>query len=85
MRESFTWSLNLQKYAAQQKALKDEEKLYADSAYKPMNRKIEALASDLEEVVGDASREAQRKEWLKMYAKDAWLDQAILMMNDLLK
>jgi carboxyl-terminal processing protease len=84
MRESFTWSLNLEKYTAQQKALKDEEKLYSDSAYKVINRKIEALASDLEEVEGDASREAQRKEWLKMYAKDAWLDQAILMMNDLL-
>ena len=85
MRDSYTWSLNLKKYAAQQKALKDEEKLYSDSAYKPMERKIEALAADLEEVKGDAQREAQRKDWLKMYAKDAWLDQAILMMQDLLK
>jgi carboxyl-terminal processing protease len=85
MRNSYTWSLNLKKYAAQQKALKDEEKLYSDSTYKPINRKIEALSVDLEEVQGDASREAQRKEWLKMYAKDAWLDQSILMMKDLLK
>lgn len=85
MRDSYTWSLNLKKYAAQQKALKDEEKLYSDSAYKPIERKIEALAMDIEAVKGDASREAQRKEWLKMYAKDAWLDQAILMMQDLLK
>lgn len=85
MRDSYTWSLNLKKYSAQQKALKDEEKLYSDSAYKPMDRKIDVLASDLESVKGDAVREAQRKEWLKMYAKDAWLDQAILMMQDLLK
>lgn len=85
MRDSYTWSLNLKKYAAQQKALKDEEKLYSDSAYKPIERKIEALAMDIEAVKGDATREAQRKEWLKMYAKDAWLDQAILMMQDLLK
>jgi len=84
MRDSYTWSLNLIKYTVQQKTLKDEEKLYSDSAYKPINRTIEALASDLEEVKGDANREAQRKEWLKMYAKDAWLDQAILMMQDLL-
>jgi hypothetical protein len=75
----------LKKYSAQHKALKDEEKLYSDSAYKPIERKIEALAMDIEAVKGDATREAQRKEWLKMYAKDAWLDQAILMMQDLLK
>ena len=85
MRDSYTWSLNLKKYTAQQKALKDEEKLYSDSAYKPIQRKIEALNMDLEAVKGDATREAQRKEWLKMYAKDAWLDQAILMMQDLLR
>jgi carboxyl-terminal processing protease len=85
MRNSYTWSLNLKKYTAQQKAWKDEEKQYSDSAYKPIDRKIDALSMDLEAVKGDATREAQRKEWLKMYAKDAWLDQAILMMQDLLK
>lgn len=85
MRDSYTWSLNLKKYAGQQNALKEEEKQYSDSAYKPMDRKIEPLAADLAEVKGDATREAQRKEWLKMYAKDAWLDQSILMMKDLLK
>jgi carboxyl-terminal processing protease len=84
MRESYTWSLNLKKYAAQQKALKDEEKRYSDSAYRPIDRKIDVLAADVESVKGDAVREAQRKDWLKAYAKDAWLDQAILMMQDLL-
>ena len=84
MRNSYTWSLNLKKYTAQQKALKDEEKNYSDSAYKAMDRKIDALNIDIEPVKGDAAREAQRREWLKMYAKDAWLDQAILMMKDLL-
>jgi carboxyl-terminal processing protease len=84
MRDSYTWSLNLKKYAAQQKVLKDEEKRYSDSAYRPIDRKIDVLAADAESVKGDAVREAQRKDWLKMYAKDAWLDQAILMMQDLL-
>jgi carboxyl-terminal processing protease len=85
IRDSYTWSLNLEKYAAQQKTLKEEEKKYTDSSYQTIKRNINPLASDLDEVKGDATREAQRKDWLKMYAKDAWLDQAILLMQDLVK
>jgi carboxyl-terminal processing protease len=84
-RNSYTWSLNLEKYRTQQKTLKEEEKRYSDSAYKAIERKVEPLAQDMEEVNGDPVREAQRKDWLKMYAKDAWLDQSILVLSDLLK
>lgn len=85
LRESYTWSLNLDKYAAQQKTLKEEEKRFTDSAYQPIDRSLQPLAEDLEEVKGDAPLEAQRKEWIKGYAKDAWLDQSILVMMDLIK
>lgn len=84
-RNSFTWSLNLEKYAAQQKSLKEQDKQFSDSAYKSIERKLNPLSIDLEEVNGDPVKEAQRKDWIKMYAKDAWLDQSILIMTDLLK
>lgn len=85
MRHSYTWSLNLEQYAAQQQQLKEEEKKFSDSAYTPVERKMAPLDADLAEVKGDATREAQRKEWIKAYAKDAWLDQSIMLLYDLVK
>jgi len=39
----------------------------------------------MQAVNGDNAREAQRKDWMKPYNKDAWLDQSVLMLYDLLK
>lgn len=83
MREEFTWSLNFDKFSAQQQELKEEEKLYSDSAYKPHFTDIGPLAVDIAEVKDDDSRKAQRTDWIKSYKKDAGLDHAVLLMKDL--
>jgi carboxyl-terminal processing protease len=84
-RNSYTWSLNLNKYTQQQKNRKEEEKRYNDSAFKPLEKTVVPLKADLEAVNGDNAREAQRKDWMKPYNKDAWLDESVRMMYDLIK
>lgn len=83
MRDEFTWSLNMSKFEAQQKSLKEQDKLYSDSAYKPHFLDIVPLSSDLQEAGNDDTKKAQRTDWLKSYKKDAGLDQAVLLMHDL--
>ncbi|MBL7811739.1 MAG: carboxy terminal-processing peptidase [Bacteroidetes bacterium] len=85
MRDSYTYSLSLQGYTSQQKQLKEQEKSWSDSAYASVITSLVPLQSDLDAVKGDATREAQRKEWLKMYQKDAALDQSIMLMQDLIR
>jgi hypothetical protein len=46
---------------------------------------IDALAFDLKNAGTDATKIAQRKDWLKIYKKDAGLDQAVLVIKELVK
>lgn len=85
MRTSYTWSLNLSSYQEQQKKRKEEDKKYNDSAFKPLEKTLAPLKVDMQAVNGDAAREAQRKDWMKPYNKDAWLDQSVLIMSDMIK
>lgn len=85
LRDVYTYSLNLEKFTQQQKELKEEEKKFSDPDYKSVIESIDALQRDLDEVKGDESRVAQRREWPKMYKKDAGLDQAVLLLNDFAK
>lgn len=85
LRDEFTYSLNLEKYTQQQKELKEEDKKYADADYKSVIESILPLKSDLDEVKGDATHTAQRTDWLRIYKKDAGLDQAVLLMKELAK
>jgi len=85
LRDEFAYSLNLDKYTAQQTELKAIEKKYADPDYKSFIESIDALAADMASAKGDAAKVAQRTDWLKMYKKDAGLDQAVLVLKDLIK
>jgi hypothetical protein len=82
IREQYTYSLNLEAFSKQQEALKAEEKMYSDSAYKPVFGAIQPLKSDLDEVGNDDTRKAQRTDWIKPYNKDAGLEQAVLIARD---
>lgn len=83
MRKKVTYSLNLSKYAEQMKKQKEEEKLFNNDKYTSVLSAVNPLTVDIEEVKGDDVRTAQRKEWLKAYQKDAILDQAVLVLEDL--
>lgn len=84
-RKKVTYSLNLDKYTAEMQAKKEDDAKYNNDKYTSVVGTISALKSDLDEVKGDAVREAQRKEWLKAYGKDATFDQAILTLKDLVE
>jgi hypothetical protein len=82
-RDQYTYSLNFTKYVAQQESLKQEEKKYSDSAYKPVFNSISPLKADLDEAGDDEARKAQKTDWLKAYQKDAGVSHAILISRDL--
>lgn len=84
-RKKVTYSLNLEKFTAQMKTKKAEDAKYNNDKYVPVVTKISALQVDLDQVKGDATCEAQRKEWIKGYMKDAIFDQAVLTLKDLVK
>lgn len=83
LRESFTYSLNLEKYTAQVASLREQEKLNSDADYKSVAEGIAPLKADMEGVRGDEAKEAQKREWLKMYKKDAGLEQALFVLKDI--
>lgn len=83
MRKSFEYSLNLKEYSEQQAKLKEQEKNFTKEVYKQVFSEVEPLEIDLEEVKGNEIKTIQRKDWLKIYSKDAMLDQAVFVMEDL--
>jgi carboxyl-terminal processing protease len=82
MRDSYSYALSLDKYAAQQQKLKDEDKAF-DVTYTSDEVRIEPLKLDIESAGDDEVKIAQKKDWVKMYKNDATLDQAVFVLKDL--
>ena len=82
MRDSYSYTLNLEKYTAQQQKLKDEDKAF-DIKYISKGIQIEPLKLDIESAGNDDIKIAQKKDWIKMYTNDATLDQAVFVLKDL--
>ena len=73
---------SVDKYAAQQQKLKDEDKAF-DVTYTSDEVQIEPLKLDVESAGDDEVKIAQKKDWVKMYKNDATLDQAVFVLKDL--
>lgn len=84
MRDQFTFSLNLEEYTKQQQKLKEENKKYTDSSYSSFVGGVKPLKVDLDPVAGNDAKTAQKKEWLKIYDKDAALDESVRILMDLI-
>jgi carboxyl-terminal processing protease len=82
IRKSYTYSLSLEGYKAQQKALKAQEKYFKDYKYKNVIDTVMALQMDIDEVKTDEVKKAQRLDWVKRYMKDAQLDESIQILYD---
>lgn len=82
MRDSYSYTLSLDKYAAQQQKLKDEDKAF-NITYTSDEVRIEPLKLDVESAGDDEVKIAQKKDWVKMYKNDATLDQAVFVLKDL--
>ena len=82
MRDSYSYTLNLKKYAAEQQKIKDEDKAL-NITYTSADKSIDPLKVDVESAGDDEVKIAQKKDWIKMYANDATLDQAVFVLKDL--
>jgi len=82
IRKSYTYSLSLEGYKAQQLALKAQEKSFKDYKYKNVIDTVMALQMDIDEVKNDEVKKAQRLDWVKRYMKDAQLDESIQILYD---
>jgi carboxyl-terminal processing protease len=82
IRKSYTYSLSLEGYKAQQLALKSQEKSFKDYKYKNVIDTVMALQMDIDEVKNDEVKKAQRLDWVKRYMKDAQLDESIQILYD---
>ena len=82
IRKSYTYSLSLEGYKTQQKALKAQEKTFKDYKYKNVIDTVMALKMDIDEVKSDEVKKAQRLDWVKRYMKDAQLDESIQILYD---
>ena len=82
IRKSYTYSLSLKGYEAQQKSLKDQEKVFKDFKYKNQIDTVMALKIDIDEVKNDEVKKAQKLDWVKRYMKDAGLDESIQILFD---
>lgn len=82
MRDSYSYTLNLKKYAAEQQKIKDEDKAF-NITYTSADKSIDPLKVDVESAGDDEVKIAQKKDWIKMYANDATLDQAVFVLKDL--
>ena len=82
LRKSYTYSLSMDGYKAQQKSLKAQEKSFKDYKYKNVIDTVMALKMDIDEVKMDDVKKAQRLDWVKRYMKDAQLDESIQILYD---
>ena len=82
MRDSYSYTLNLKKYAAEQQKIKDEDKAL-NITYTSADKSIDPLKVDVESAGDDEVKIAQKKDWIKMYTNDATLDQAVFVLKDL--
>jgi len=82
LRKSYTYSLSMEGYKAQQKALKAQEKVFKDYKYKNLIDTVMALKMDIDEVKSDEVKKTQRLDWVKRYMKDAQLDESIQILYD---
>ncbi len=82
LRKSYTYSLSLDGYKAQQKALKAQEKTFKDYKYKNAIDTVMALQIDIDQVKTDEVKKVQRLDWVKRYMKDAQLDESIQILYD---
>jgi len=82
IRKSYTYSLSLEGYKAQQITLKAQEKSFKDYKYKNLIDTVMALKMDIDEVKTDEVKKAQRLDWVKRYMKDAQLDESIQILYD---
>ena len=82
VRKKYTYSLNLKKFEVQQGMIRAMDKPLRDYKYHSICDTLMALEEDMKDVNNDATKKAQKLDWLKRYREDAGFDEAVQILND---
>ena len=82
VRKKYTYSLNLKKFEVQQGMMRAMVKPLRDYKYHSICDTLMALEEDMKDVNNDATKKAQKLDWLKRYREDAGFDEAVQILND---
>jgi carboxyl-terminal processing protease len=85
MKDESLVNLNIEKYRAQQKTIKEEGKKYEKIGKDSTGLVIRLPLADLERMKQDSSAQARSTAWQKILAKDIYLYQAAQVMGDIEK
>ena len=77
-----SYSLNLEKYAADQKLIDEEAEKYKDVTQEISDMAIHSLKADLDNLTTDTVRAASMNNWHKNLKKDAYLDEVAYIIHD---
>lgn len=79
------YTLNMEKYRADAKRRKEESKKYDDIQKEIENISIKVLPMDLQRMQADSSFKTRTEAWHKNIKKDAYIDEAVNVIRDMVK
>jgi carboxyl-terminal processing protease len=83
-RDNSATTLNLAKYAKEQKQLQELNNRYEELMKKKTGIKISTLSSDIDFVASDTARAERMKEWIEDLGKDIYIREVVNILNDAL-
>ena len=83
-RDHSVYSLQLDSYRSNEKARREEAKEFKNMFPKIENLMVENLPEDLESINLDSTRIGRNEEWIKGIRKDAYIDECISIMQDMI-
>jgi len=79
------YSLNLVKYRAEQKMIKDNYKKVEELSKSNPVLELTMLPSDEKKLSADNDKLERRKQWIKNLGKDIYLNESVNVMNDMIR
>ena len=81
--KEYVYSLNIDKFKAEQKALEDKNKKYKSLADYKNAFEFKSLPYELESTKNDQVLKEKRDRWHENLSKDIYIEEAIHILNDL--
>lgn len=86
VRDDSDASLNLKEFQAERKAEKAEAKKYEDIMKDDIEgMSISNLETDMKDIKADEGKEARNEKWLEEVQKDVYIQEALMIMKDMMK
>ncbi len=82
-RDITNFSLNLEKYRAEQKKTKEEAERYDDIDKVIEGLQVMNIKADLPAIDADTVKQERNKKWLERIEKDAYINEALMVIDDM--